>query len=747
MSEEEKAAELTPAQSRALRQAAAHPSVSDVSEPVALDRGGLLFRVTVRNELPAKWRGDGASPFGVRAQETAIIILPQRYPLSSPLIYLREDFPRHHPHILPQKEGSSVRPCLSMAPPREVVQGRGFIGLIEQLVDWFERAANLDLNDPRLGWEPVRRDSIDDVIAAGSEIVRRRCDANGGFSFSLATYGFYKSSDIIRMLVRGETIKLTDYVSTLIKHDGGKDPIGAGLCVTAWPGSHDGVPITCPLYLPETVSTLLELFERADLYGCGVEIRAAVASVSELLSNHPTEDAFPFGVLLLVRRPFNLVGEASSIEIAPYTVVMPRDGVLASDAPVRLAAHRDTANPALLRRTSGDDPMQQTLPWSLIGVGSVGSKIALHAARAGRAPSVVVDPSYLSTHNFARHAALPSGSVDSLFLKYKADVCQEQIRQLGQTAESICEDAVFLSGDQQGLARLSPDGTKMIVNATASLVAREALSYASWNDRPSIIETCLLGSGRLAYFACEGTDGNPNLSDLAAETYRILAQDSALAKAAFTAEQEEVTIGQGCSAVTFPMPDAHVSLISAAFAQQVTRLARDVEPASASISIGVVEDDGSLNWQTYESEAWIEVDMADNGPSVRIHPRVHQLIEEEVAKHPDEETGGVLVGRFSNVGNAFQIVDLIEAPPDSQRSAGEFLLGTQGLKAAALDIATRTGGALQVVGTWHSHLHPSGPSKTDAIAGAVLAMRQFVPALLLIHTPAGYELLVAEQNY
>lgn len=57
--------------------------------------------------------------------------------------------------------------------------------------------------------------------------------------------------------------------------------------------------------------------------------------------------------------------------------------------------------------------------------------------------------------------------------------------------------------------------------------------------------------------------------------------------------------------------------------------------------------------------------------------------------------------------------------------------------------ARNLGGALQM----GRHLAcPSGAERPlgYAIAGMIWAVRQFVPALLLIHTPKGYSMLVGE---
>lgn len=734
--------------SRALRQAEAHPSVRSARVKSQTD-DWTFTEIVVHTELPGAWRAAGKSPFGVRTDETVTIAFRRNFPLTAPWIVLRKDFPRFHPHIQPGKPDSSVEPCLVMGSPREVIQARGFIGLIDQLVEWLDRAASLELNDPSHGWEPVRRDQITDIIAADAQAISARVNPVGGATFLVSTYLQDSKSGMYKILVGKTEAPIAPYFGSLLTRSDTDSEIGSGVVMLAWPGSQSGTPFVSGFYLPETVENVGELFDRAAIYGCGPVLDVALTALRDTLLENPAPQSFPLTVLLLARRPYPLVGSDSCIEICPYLIeVVPGQNFLDPATPVRLAGHRDTVSAALLRRASRDEPAAPTLPWTMLGCGSVGSKIALHAARSGRAPSILVDRAGLSSHNYARHTAIPYGDVDRLFLRAKADVVTDQIEKLAQEAVAVKSDAVTLIGDEAGRAKLASDQCAMIVDTTASIVTREALAHANWTDRPRVVEACLLGAGRMGYLAREGEGANPSVSDLAAEAYRRLSLDPEAAAIAFGAQAEEVVIGQGCSAATFPMPDAELSLISAAMSGPITRWARDGLPNCGEIRIGRTDGQGGLTWAVSEELPWVVVTPSHpNAPSIRIHPRVDEAIALEVAAHPGVETGGVLVGRFSPIGNLFQIVDLIPAPPDSTRSAAEFLLGTKGLKAEARKVALKTGGALQVIGTWHNHLEPSGPSMTDAVAGAILAFRQFVPALLLIRTPIGYSSLVAEKVF
>jgi hypothetical protein len=115
-----------------------------------------------------------------------------------------------------------------------------------------------------------------------------------------------------------------------------------------------------------------------------------------------------------------------------------------------------------------------------------------------------------------------------------------------------------------------------------------------------------------------------------------------------------------------------------------------------------------------------------------------------VAARPGSETGGIIIGRYSDVTNTFHVVDLLPAPSDSRFSAEEFVLGVEGLSERIDALIERNGGALYPLGTWHNHLVTSGPSSKDLATALKLAAVQVFPLLMLIHTPGGYRSLTME---
>lgn len=114
------------------------------------------------------------------------------------------------------------------------------------------------------------------------------------------------------------------------------------------------------------------------------------------------------------------------LELVPYLVEVQAPDLFpeGDDTSVYPAAHRHTITSTLLQRFSGTPPTPKKRNLTLVGCGSLGSKIGMHLARSGTVPSVVIDKNSLSPHNAARHALTP----------YAQDI---QLAWLGPKAESL----------------------------------------------------------------------------------------------------------------------------------------------------------------------------------------------------------------------------------------------------------------------------------------------------------------------
>lgn len=374
--------------------------------------------------------------------------------------------------------------------------------------------------------------------------------------------------------------------------------------------------------------------------------------------------------------------------------------------------------------------------------------MAVHMARSGRAPAAVVDNGVMQPHNFARHGILPSENmVESFWAIPKAFFLAEALAPFKQPSVPHDVDVVARAFDNKSIADIVAPESFAVVNTTGSASVREALVLPSVAaSRPRVIEACMLGVGSAGLISVEGPQANPSTTDLICEAYRLIHADPDLRAKVFNTEAEAIAIGQGCSAVTMPLSDGRLSTFAAPMAEHVLRLQRNGLPGAGELQIGRLHADGlNQNWTRMEVAPRIVLGNASAIASVvRLSPEVDQTIRREVVERHGSETGGILVGRYSDVANAFHVIGTMPAPSDSNFSRNEFVLGTEGLKPMLRDLIEGSGGALYALGTWHNHLMPSGPSGLDVKTAAKLSISQYFPLLMLIHTPAGYVHFTAE---
>ena len=740
---------------RALRLIEAHPSVVEVAADVVEGTSNVLAVISIKTELANEWRAVGASPSGVRTIEPVSFFFPDSYPLSAPKIRLRRDFIRGHPHLQPGKPEDAPEPCLVAGSPRELLRLRSILGLVDQLVEWLERAAFLRLIDPKQGWEPVRRDHIDDILVADAEWLTGLATKNGGCAAFNIRYFASLAADA--SLDYGITLQKSNPIaigptltSEFTFRNVDTSRIGSGVALVAWPGkTPGGSPFIADKYLPETVTTVDGLLARAAEVGCREHLEPKLVLLQTRLRESKMKEAVPLAVILLARRPFPVINTRSSLEIIPYVVeIGGRDDLSSTSRKVvRAAMHREDISVPLLRRASGEADDAKAPPWTLFGCGSVGSKIAIHMARAGRGPSAIVDSANIQPHNFARHGTFPYGSsVDRILFVPKTMVLGEALAGLKQSPTTCEADVVAHVQAKKTLASLFTPDSFAIVNTTGSASVREVLSsHELTGPRPRIVEACLLGLGRVAILTVEGAQANPSSTDLICECYREIHTHSEISETVFGTAAAEVAIGQGCSAVTMPLPDSRLSMFAASMADRIAKLQREGLPADdGHLLIGHLADDGlSQQWIAAVVKPRIVVGSGATG-EVRISPAVDETIRTEIARKPNSETGGIIYGRYCDVTNNFHVVGTSPAPPDSRFSKNEFVLGVSGLKPMLRDLIEGSGGALYPLGTWHNHLVPSGASAKDMRTAILLSGLQYFPLLMLIHTPKGYVRLTVE---
>lgn len=745
---------------RALRIIAAHPNVAAVGQETVAKSGAWQVDVDLRVRLPNAWMAEGRSPNGVRAVEPVTLRFPASFPLRAPAVWLRADFDRSLAHVQPGDPGDRPQPCIVYGRPSELLHQQGLAGILNQLVLWLENAAMGRLIDPEQGWEPVRRDDVAGFVVADAAALRALVSRDTGsatfrFHFlvsvdSDAGRSVYGKIEPNRIAINPGTLGsflLTD------KSSSAELRLGKSLAIVAWPGRKpSGELVVANSYQPETVTNFGALMERAAAYGCDRPLKEAISWLKSCTAGYNLSKSYPLAIILCARRPFNLIGSDSSVELCPYVMEIGPGAFMASgeQTPVQPIGHRHAITAGLLRALSGAGG-SETPKWALVGCGSLGSKIALHLGRAGRAPATLIDPAYLSPHNAARHALVPDVSGLPLdWITSKAAALAKAVEGLGQNAVAVARDIVGILRDRDAARKHLSKKAWAIVNTTALLSVREAFgSLLPDIELPRVLETSLFAQGEIGLLSVEGLDRNPNTLDLMAEAYARIRSDEDLRPLMFGSGEGLVrqAIGEGCGSPTMVMSDARVSMFAAPMSEAILRMQDSSLPAQAGrLLIGRVASDGlGLSWVDHPVPPVTVVKV--EGPdawSIRISRRAADSIAAEIRQWSGVETGGIVMGRISEAARTFYVTDVLLAPEDSVRSPYEFVLGTRGARQLIGSFAESAGYSLFCLGTWHNHLMASGPSGIDRRTAAAVALARLAPSILLIYTPAGFTALLAD---
>lgn len=700
-------------------------------------------------EMPTHWQAQGSAPNGVLPTERVNVVLGRDYPWRCPSFSLRKDFPRDLAHLTPGSATLNPSPCLVDGNLDEFFHQHGLLELgigaiVNQMGIWLGRAAIGTLMNAEQGWEPVMRQGLPDRLIIDADFARSQVTDRSGCVW-LATK--YMRSDVIDgrpsyLLAAHNEFAAAVGNMTLFPFDPEGDTRYSGITVTAlmWPATG---AVTNEV-LGETIETLDDLAKRAGEIGCGREFTIFLDRLERRWQRKRSRAVFPVAVVFCVRRPFPLMGRDSAVEMLPYLfeITAPEQRTSLFAGPrgkgVVPVEQLDRTTPKLLRTLSA---APQYSPFSLVGCGSVGSKIAMHLARAGGDIRAVSDSRELRPHNMARHAlARPP-------LPWpKAFELADELSHLGQQPTASVIDVVKALRTPQDRLRIAPAGTATLVNSTASKLARQALSMVAPADLPArVAEVALFGRGRGAFVYHEGIGRNPSLADL----HAVLCANVTVEERQLLFDPEfglaQIQIGEGCGSLTMPMTDARLSAMTAMATEELVRLAAN-NAADGDIAVGMTSPDGpSTTWRRLKVPPFIEIPVDGGDWTLRLVARVAGMIRDDIANYPGVETGGLLVGSCSSLMKTVTVVDLIEAPEDSRRTPTLFVLGTKGMKGRIDARFEESGRSLLDVGTWHSHLAEQGPSPTDRKTARQVAAERSPPAILLIATPTTYHAIMHQE--
>ncbi len=726
---------------------ARHPALSDIAVQETRDDGTLFITAHVAVPLPGRAAAVGRSATGVLAKELCTLVFAPSWPVRGPRVFLRADFPLNLPHINPHKEGALVSPCLFEGSIDEVFNRFGIDAVIDQLVDWLAKAAAGQLIDEAQGWEPTRRDHNDGFIVfdahALNAVINRDAIGTYGVSF-MAHEGYF-----LGQLNGYEQIDLSAFRYEASKFDLKGKPWSKGnsVALVAHAASPGWEERTFAEYFPDSVSDLPSLLDTAARLG--VERGALEKKIKDFFRDQDmtklavAKDVEVFAmVILAVRRPVHLINDKNrTVEFLPYFLRY-FGNILQYTIEVRSVWHGYALSADILRLAAGFDGTNPSSSIVLAGCGSLGSKIGMHLGRAGFGQLAFVDDDWISPHNMARHALLVK---DFSGIVSKAQLMQVAFAELSHANCQVYEgDFTTILRDETDFKSIGCHEAHLIIDATASLKVLTAETVSPLLDAVPgrLVRVLMYGQGRCTAIFVEGRSRSCRIDDLTAAFFDACRKNPQLRQAigGDTSDPVRLLVGDNCSSMTTPMPDSVVSRSAAMAGMCIERLLRDGAPEAGLLCFGITDKSGiGVTWQEITiGRTEVLGCSLGSGWTIRVPQWVAQDIEAEARRWPGIETGGALIGHLNEATQTIVIGDIIDAPPDSVRTAARFVLGTEGLVPALSKAHEDSLGHLHFVGTWHSHPMGGAHSLIDRATLARLAeIAPDLPMVSLIWTPDG----------
>ncbi len=616
--------------------------------------------------------------------------------------------------------------------------------LVKRVRDWLCKAARNRLIPPGDGWEPIRIESYGGVsIYSATDlqqfIKKRLKSTNGQEGFSLLRYKLLpRTADDPLAAGMGYAI---EWIETVSKRHGNRvakqirkskqrfDPQHPTerqlLGMLIWT-AEDNI---CDTYFADIPATLTQLHHWGG--NVGLPIKQALNRYQR--RGYQFFNGIP--VILAIRRPSDLIGDTSDIELVNLVICSDEDAIV----PMRNISPLTTDKAQLI---SGIEKLDSPSILA-IGCGALGSKIQMHLARAGLTNLTLVDHDVLLPHNLVRHSLLAGRVSDN-----KADALGKEIEHMyrGQAeVTAVRSNGIdILHGTKTHLL----EQKAWLIDATASKAFERALIECQQLDGIRVMRAELAHRGQIGMMSIEGPNRNPRLDDISVYLSTLACDHDYLSDwltAGDTAERsdlqfEEIPIGMGCHTDTMVLADDeisfHAALMSTSFKHQISQAS-----CEGYLQLSFLGHEGDVSRQQI-SVPTFHVLQADNDDTwqIRVTERVKKEILKSVAESAPNETGGILMGNVNPVRKVVHVTKVLPPPPDSRSTPYMFVRGSKDVPDAVRQIQSLTGGFINYVGEWHSHPKGGGQmSQQDKAAArqlqAVLKSSD-TPVHIIIATPA-----------
>lgn len=383
------------------------------------------------------------------------------------------------------------------------------------------------------------------------------------------------------------------------------------------------------------------------------------------------------------------------------------------------------------RIASGIDVETADFKGVLGGVGALGSALAELWAKEHWGEWLLIDPDFIRPHNIIRHIAK-----DLYIGSYKVNAVKDWIEL------NYANGYYNVSAIPKNIQDIETEKDKgifetmdLFVDATTTIEVPRDLSQ---RERfPRSVSIFLTPSGQGSVLLMESKDRSLKLDALEAQYYRAIINSDWGAGHLMT-DKDNLRIGPACRDVSAVMSYETIQFHAALLSKQI-RLMRDrpephIRVWSADYRSGALSayEVHAYPYEYYHRGDW-EV-ILDSG--IR-----DTLVSFRKSRLPNE-TGGVIIGYIDQKLHHIYVVDVLQAPPDSEEDRAGFTRGMKGLNGVLEEVARRTRNIVGYLGEWHSHpaFTSAYPSKVDQELIKQLSKMldlDGLPALMVIVGSAG----------
>lgn len=358
----------------------------------------------------------------------------------------------------------------------------------------------------------------------------------------------------------------------------------------------------------------------------------------------------------------------------------------------------------------------------LAGVGALGGSLAEMWSKEHWGAWSFIDPDMVKSHNIIRHIAK-----NFHVGVFKTDVVKDMVEFNYQDdyyhAVSIPRSANDFSTKAVKDAISKAD---FLVDATTTIEIPRDLSQRE--DVPRSVSVFLTPSGRGSALLMEPADRSKRLDALEAQYYRAII-NAEWGKDHLAGHKGSIRVGAGCRDASAIISYEAIQLHAAMLARQV-RLLRDKSSAYIRVWSGDFET-GAL--AAYEIPVCEPSRFNSGDWHVIMDAGLREKLGAIRMSHLPNETGGVILGYVDQKLRHIYVVDVLNAPADSDADRTGFTRGVEGLKAALDEFSRRTANIVGYIGEWHSHpeLMSAYPSSIDR-----MLIKQLADTLELDGQPA-----------